>query len=385
MGIELQQLEKQKRKTHPQKENKTGKTSDLIALLNKDIQLFGKKLKDKKKEKFYSELAILLSSGLDIKSSLDIVVDEQTKEADKKIFRDISNSVLGGGGLSEALVESGYFSPYEYYSIKIGEESGKLNNVLEDLATFYDKKIKQKRQLVNAFSYPILVLITAFAAVFFMMNYMVPMFVDVFSRFGGELPAITRFIVRMSDFFSNNNLLFFSLTVAIVFMILLLRKNNRFRNVSSKLLLGIPLLGDIVKKIYLERFCQSMALLTVSKTPMLQAIQLVKKMISFYPFEKALVIIENDVLHGKLLYESMQQFKLFDKRFVSLIKVGEEVNQLELIFEKLDRQFAEELDHRISMISSLLEPFLIIFVGVIVGIVLIAMYLPMFQLSTSVF
>lgn len=385
MSIDLRQLEKKQKNRRVEQKNPDEKASEIFAFLNKDIQLLGKKLKDKKKEKFYAELGILLSSGLDIKSSLDIIIEEQNKVADRNIFNEISSLVFSGGSLSEALNESGYFSPYEYYSIRIGEESGKLNEVLEDLALFYTKKIKQNRQLVNAFSYPVLVLITAFAAVFFMMNYMVPMFVNVFSRFGGDLPAITQFIVGLSGFFSNNNMFFFLVTTTIILFTMVCKKKDKFRSISSNIILGIPLLGDIVKKIYLERFCQSMTLLTASKTPMLQAIQLVKKIISFYPFEKALIIIENDIMHGKLLYESMQAFNLFDKRFVSLIKVGEEVNQLEQIFEKLDHQFAEELDHRISLISSLLEPVLIIFVGIIVGIILIAMYLPMFQLSTSVF
>ncbi len=387
MAIDLKQIKKSKKKLKGLKVplDSDSKTNIIIDLLNKDIKLFGTKLKDKKKERFYSELGILLSSGLDIKSALDIIVDEQTKEADKKLFKEICNYVLEGGNLSEALKESEKFSNYEYFSIKIGEESGRIKNVLEDLAVFYSKKIKQNRQLVNAFSYPILVLITAFAAVFFMMNYMVPMFVDVFSRFGGELPAITRMIVKISDFFANYSGLMFLILVIIVVFLFIIRNKTIYRRIASSILLKTPLLGDIIKKIYLERFCQSMALLTGSKTPMLKSIQLVNKMISFYPFEKALTIIENDILYGKLLNESMQQFPIFDKRLVSLVKVAEEVNQLDLIFEKLDKQYAEELDYKISMISSLLEPILIIFVGLLVGIILIAMYLPMFQLSTSIF
>ena len=137
--------------------------------------------------------------------------------------------------------------------------------------------------------------------------------------------------------------------------------------------------------IYFERFSQSLALLISSKTPLLNAIQLVKNMIVFYPYVKALNVIEKDIMQGMQLNESMSKFPLFDKRVISLIKVAEEVNQLDTIFQKLSKQYSEELEHKLSILSSLLEPVLIIFVGLIVGIILIAMYLPMFQLSTSIY
>ena len=128
-----------------------------------------------------------------------------------------------------------------------------------------------------------------------------------------------------------------------------------------------------------------MALLISSKTPMLRSIQLVKNMISYYPFEHALGIIENNILHGKQLHESMMEFKIFDKRMIYLTKVAEEVNQLDTIFTQLYNQYNEELEHRIGMIANLLEPILIIGVGILVAIILIAMYMPLFQLSTSFF
>ncbi|OFX26851.1 MAG: hypothetical protein A2033_08155 [Bacteroidetes bacterium GWA2_31_9] len=128
-----------------------------------------------------------------------------------------------------------------------------------------------------------------------------------------------------------------------------------------------------------------MALLIASRTPMLRAIQLVRNMIGFYPFEKALDIIDSDIMSGKSLHESMKKFSIFDNRTISLVKVAEEVNQLDTIFERLNKQYSDELEHRIGMMSSLLEPAMIIFVGVLVGVILVAMYLPLFQLSTSIY
>lgn len=381
MAIELSQL-KEKR------EKRKGKSSfyeNIIKLLNTDISFKSSKLSDKKKERFYAELQILLSSGIDIKSAFDIIVDEQTKKQDKELFSTISNKVLKGVSVSKALEESKMFSPYEYYSLQIGEESGEINRVLEELAQYFAKRIKQKRQLTNAFSYPVLVLITALAAVFFMMNYMVPMFVDVFSRFHGELPALTKFIVQLSAFTNKYFIVFVLIIIGLFVVRFIVKKHEWYRKLAGIIILRLPFWGNITKMIYFERMAQSMALLISSRTPLLNAVHLVRNMIVFYPYVKALEVIEHDIMKGKHLYESMAKFSLFDKRVISLIKVAEEVNQLDTIFEKLSKQYSEELEYKLSVLSSLLEPFLIIFVGLIVGIILIAMYLPMFQLSTSIY
>jgi type IV pilus assembly protein PilC len=128
-----------------------------------------------------------------------------------------------------------------------------------------------------------------------------------------------------------------------------------------------------------------MALLLGTKTPMLRSLGLVKKMIGFYSFEKAIEVMEKDIMHGKLLHQSMEQFDLFDTRIKSLVRVAEEVNQLEVIFSKLNNQYNEELEHQIGMLSSLLEPAMIIIVGGLVSVILISMYLPLFQLSSSIY
>lgn len=356
----------------------------VTGLLSKEINLWGNELKDRKKENFYSELTILLSSGIDIRTSLDIIVDEQTKEADRNLFKEIKIDVVGGLGLADAIRKSGKFSDYEFYSLKIGEESGRLKDVMVDLASFFSKKIKQQRQLTSALTYPTLVIVTALVAVIFMLNFIVPMFVDVFKRFNGDMPPLTRHIIALSTFFKAYIIYMVLGLLVLAGILISVRKTEYFRAHSSVLLMKLPLFGEIIQKIYLTRFCQSMALLLGAKTPMLRSLGLVKKMIGFYSFEKAIEVMETDILHGKLLHQSMGQFKLFDTRIISLVRVAEEVNQLEVIFSKLNNQYNEELEHKIGMLSSLLEPAMIIIVGGLVSVILISMYLPLFQLSSSI-
>ena len=362
---------------------KQKKESSIFDFLNKDIRLFGIGLSDKKKERFYSELHILFSAGLDIKTTLELIEEEQIKKTDKELFCKIKEYVVNGGSLSEALNKTGKFSTYEYYSIKIGEESGRLPEVLDELAVFFIKKIRQQRLVLNALSYPSIVLFTAFGAIFFMMKFIVPMFADVFLRFGGELPYITKVIIHISNAFSLYAYYIIIPVISLAFFFYTQKEKDWFRRGSAFILMKIPVMGNIIQKIYLARFCHSMNLLISAKTPLLQAIQLVKKMVGFYPIEYSLAFVENDVLGGKSLSQSLSGYPIYNKRLRALIKVAEEVNQMDLVFGKLAKQYTEEVEHQTSLIGSLIEPVMIIFLGLLVAIILVAMYLPLFQLSTS--
>lgn len=148
-------------------------------------------------------------------------------------------------------------------------------------------------------------------------------------------------------------------------------------------IMNTPLAGSLVQKIHLSRFSLCMYLLLQSRTPLVEAIELVKKMVRYYPMKKALGNVQNDILHGQSLHRSISKFRIFDKRMISMIKVAEETNQLDLIFKSLKDQYNAEVEQRTTILANLIEPVLIIFIGLFVGIILVSMYLPMFKLSTS--
>jgi len=376
----LNEIKKPPRKQQKAPVNKKNSWSNI---LNKEISLFQNKRSNKKKEAFYSELSVLLASGMDIKSSLEIIAEQQKKEKDQQFYENILNEVVKGRTLSEALQDTGTISLYEYHSLRIGEESGRIKEILADLTNYFNKKIQQRKKITGIITYPVLVLVTAVLAVAFMLTFIVPMFTDVFNRFGGELPGLTKTIIKLSDFFSDYFWLFLLVVGILITFLILVRKHPLYRRISSALLLKMPFIGKVAVKIYLNRFCHTMALLTASKTPLLRSVQLVKQMIGSYTFEKALTDIESDILHGKSLHVSMSRFSVFDKKTTSLVRVGEEINRLDEIFQKLSNQYSEELDYQMGMLSNLLEPIMILLVGLLVAVILIAMYLPLFQLSTS--
>jgi type IV pilus assembly protein PilC len=378
-SIDLNRYENNKKTKSPVKEDNGG----LIALLNKDISFGNGELNDKKKEALYLELSSLLQAGINLKSSLELVTADQEKEKDQVLLKNIQDEVLKGSALSTAMGNSGKFSLYEVYSLQIGEETGKLIEVLQDLAKFYQNKIKQRRKIVSSLTYPCVVLSTSLGAVFFMLKFVVPMFGDVFKRFGGHLPWITEKIIGVSQAMENNFWRVFILFGLIGVFIFSTRKTERFRQISSKLLLKVPVVGNLVQKIYLARFCNSMRLLINAHLPLLRAIALCRQMIGYYPIESSLQKVEDDIMKGKSLHQSLQQFPVYPSKLIQLIKVGEETNQLDYFFARISDQYIEEVEYKTSTLSSMMEPLIIIFLGLIVGVILISMYLPLFQMSNS--
>jgi type IV pilus assembly protein PilC len=355
----------------------------LLDLLGKDISFGSSQLSDRKKEGFYNELGTLIRSGIDIRSALELTAGSYTNKKDVELFASVQQKVIGGKSLSETMQGEEKFSAYEYYSVKIGEETGRLSEVLGELAKYYKAKISQRRKIIGAITYPLLVLVTSFAAVFFMIKFVVPMFADVFQRFGGKLPYLTSLIVSFSDWLDRYIYLMLGVIVLVVVLVLVNRKKPWFKKYSALSLLRIPVVGEITKKIYLARFANTMRLLTETNTPLLQALELVRQMITFYPVEQSLRLAQDDILLGSSLSTALSKYDFYPAKFIQMIRIAEEVNKLEYFFEQLSEQYTEEVEYKTNAISGLLEPLIIIFLGLVVGVILIAMYLPMFQMSST--
>jgi type IV pilus assembly protein PilC len=216
-----------------------------------------------------------------------------------------------------------------------------------------------------------------------MLKFIVPMFGDIFKRFGGHLPWITEKIISLSNTLQSGFLPFLAVVTAVAFFIFTTRKKDTFRRLSTKHLLNLPVIGGLVQKIYLARFCNSMRLLINAKLPLLKAIGLIRQMIRFYPLETSLKQVEEDIIKGKALHQSLQQFDIYPAKMIQLVKVGEETNQMDYFFAKISEQYIEDVEYKTSTLSSAMEPLIIIFLGLIVGVILISMYLPLFQMSNS--
>jgi len=363
---------------------KTKAEKDWVSeLLQKEIR-FGKAFGSKKKEDFYSELGVLLKAGINLKDGLALLQENQKKEKLKAFYGEMVEALVSGRSLFEVLQERPEFTEYEYYSVKIGEETGTLNRIVEELGKFYERKNEQRRSLTNALTYPIIILITAIIVVIFMLRMVVPMFEDIFNQNGGELPGITKMVISASNFVKDYGWLVLIGLGSLIALRKTFSEKEWFKKGKDQLLLKIPYIGSFISSVYLAQFTQAVALLTSSKVPMLSSIQMVRKMIDFYPLNEALAKVEKGVLAGTSLNASMSGSKIFDNKMTSLVKVAEETNQTEYIFERLNQQYAIEVQQKSKLLSTLMEPMIIIVVGLFVGIILVAMYLPMFKLSSVV-
>lgn len=385
IDIRVIRQQTRQRKKHADIVVEKGENSkDFWNFLNRDIKVMPSGIKDRIKEGFYTELATLFEAGMDVRSILELLAGEQKNKAAKTVFLNILDEVTRGASLSTALSNSGKFSRYEYYSIMIGEESGKLVVVLKDLALYFQKRIKQRRQIIGALTYPLVVLTVAFLAVGFMVGYVVPMFSTVFKRFGSDLPAITAFVIAGSAFFTASlkyMLLGLGLTIAFVFW---QKDTPWFRKYAAMWILKIPVAGNIVHKVYLARFANTMALLCGAKMSLMQSIELTQKMVTFFPIESALNDIKNKVAEGWFFYKSIAEHSIFPGKMVAFVKAGEQVNQLELFFGRISDQYTAEIEYHTAMLSKLLEPLIIVVLGAVVSVILIAMYLPMFRMGQTI-
>ncbi|KAA1247597.1 type II secretion system F family protein [Aquimarina sp. RZ0] len=375
MGIKIANTKKEKQKDS---------SFDISEILTTEITLFGTAFNSKKKEQWYAELSILLKSGIDLKSGLELLSETQKKEKDQKLMITMLSQLVDGSSFSEILKKDKNFTDYEYYAIKIGEQTGQLAQITLELSEFYKRKNDLRREIVSSLTYPLIVMLTACIVIIFMLKYVVPMFVDIFEQNNVELPGITKAIINFSNFTGENGFLILaSLTISVI-VVIIISKKDWYRKFSGSFLLKIPILGNYFRKIYMAQFTQALSLLTQAKVPMVDSIELIKNMINFYPLQQGLHKTNQAVIAGDKLSAAFAQNPIFDKKMIAMVRVAEETNQTEFIFQKLNEQYNQQVKHQSQVISNVLNPVLTIMVGIIVGVILIAMYLPMFRLSSVI-
>lgn len=359
-------------------------SDEIQKLLKKDINFFRARFGAKKKEAFYTELAVLLGAGINLKNALLLIDEEKSGKQGSSIISSLVDSLVRGKSFSEALKDYNQFTEYEFTSVKIGEETGTLIKVASELGLFYQRRNEQRKNIMNAMSYPIIVMATALISVLFMLRYVVPMFAEIFKHNNVKLPFLTEIIISASIAIEKYFVWFLLAVVILYFIIHKLKELQEYRRISSMILLKIPFFGELIRKMYLAQFTQALALLSSAKIPILQSIQLTKMMIDFYPLKQALEGIETMILNGKSLSDSAAPFSLFDRKMISLLKVAEETNKSEFVFERLANQYNNDVQYQSKMLSTILEPIIILVLGALVAIILVAMYLPMFKLSTVI-
>ncbi|HEY0976985.1 MAG TPA: type II secretion system F family protein [Flavobacteriales bacterium] len=344
---------------------------------------FPDRLDDVRKERLFRELALLLRSGVDPRTVLELLAKAQSGKQAVAVIGTLRSHVMRGSSLSEAMAKVQVFSPYERQSVRIGEESGRAADVFEELAQHHADRIALRRMLRQAMAYPLFVMTITLAVIAFMMNVIVPMFAQVFARSGGELPALTQAVMEASRLFRAGWTWMLLGVASIIACLVVLWRRPGTRIRMESLIWSVPFVGPLQRSTRLSRFCRSMAFLLGSGSPLDRALQLSEGMTGSLRLEHALVRVRLKVVKGSSLADALAEHREFEPSLVAMIAVAEEVKRLDVMFQRSAERYADEVKHRTALLGSVLEPAMIVVIAVLVGIVLVAMYLPMFKLSTT--
>ncbi len=359
------------------------KEREKASFLERDIQVFPHAISDKEKIRIYQQLSTLLTAGVDIKTAFDILFKQIKNKKSRAKLEQVLETLIKGKTLSESFAAFSDFTPYEIYSIKIGEETGRLTTVLNKLTLYFEGKISQRRQIVSALSYPAIITLTSIGAVSFMILFIIPMFEEVFARFQGELPGLTKTVIALANGLKGKAPFYAIVLIGLVSIGYYYRKTTRVQYWKEVVILKIPIINEIYKGIYLARFCDSMSLLIHASVPLLTCLEMVEKMIGFQHIQNTLGSIRKDLMQGKTFSSALDIHPIYDDQMKAFVKVGEEVNQLAHFFDKLGTEYTDSVKYKTGLLSTFLEPVMIVFLGLMVGLILVAMYLPMFELSSS--
>jgi type IV pilus assembly protein PilC len=366
---------------------KTGKKGALSVNINIKIPGLSGRVKSKVLTTFTRQLATLVDAGLPLLRGLRVLEKQEKNATLKSIIGDLALAIEGGSTFSEALAQHPkVFNRLFVNMVKAGELGGVLEVVLTRLSEFMEKAQKIKGKVVSAMFYPVAVLCVATGILFILMTKVIPKFKAVFADMvpGDQLPAFTRLVLGVSDAITNH-LPVTSICVAIAVVIFLLLIRTKFgRFAFDKFKLKVPLLGPVISKVAISRFTRTLGTLVSSGVPILQALTIVKETAGNVVVSQAVGSVHDSVKEGETITAPLEASGVFPPMVVSMVDVGEQTGALPEMLLKIADNYDEEVDNAVAAMTSLLEPVMIVFLAVIVGSIVIAMFLPLIYLMGHV-
>jgi type IV pilus assembly protein PilC len=333
---------------------------------------------------FTRQLATLVQAGLPLLRGLRVLQKQERNSTLKEILGELAVSIEGGSTFSEALAQHPkVFNRLFVNMVKAGELGGVLEVVLKRLAEFSEKAQKIKGKVKAALFYPIAVLIVAIGIMILLMCFVVPKFKDVFAGMGFKLPGFTLFVMGVSDIIKNNILATAGVLALCVIAFLLFIKTNFGRHLWDKFKLHMPALGPVISKVAISRFTRTLGTLVSSGVPILQALTIVRETAGNVIIAGAVNKIHESVKEGETITAPMEGSGVFPPMVVSMVDVGEQTGALPEMLMRIADDYDEQVDNAVSAMTSLLEPIMIIFLAVIVGSIVIAMFLPLIQMISN--
>lgn len=352
----------------------------------KSASLFGKR---KKKitagdiAVFSRQLATMMSAGVPMVQGLDIVGRGHDNPAMQDLVLKIKSDVEGGTNLSQALAQHPrHFNELFCNLVEAGEAAGVLDTLLDKLATYLEKTESIKKKIKKALFYPAAVVVVAFLVTAILLIFVVPQFESLFRGFGADLPVFTRFVVNLSEFFQSYWYIIFGVVIGLGVAFAEGRKRSRkFVRLVDRLALKIPVIGTILEKAAIARYARTLSTMFAAGVPLVEALESVSGATGNVVFQEGVLVMRDQVASGQQLQSAMKLSNLFPNMVVQMTAIGEESGSLDTMLAKVADFYEEEVDNMIDSLSSLLEPMIMVVLGVLVGGLVIAMYLPIFQMG----
>jgi type II secretory pathway component PulF len=334
---------------------------------------------------FCRQIATMLAAGIPVLQSLRIMAKQITNQKLRTIITDLAVNIESGGNLSDAFAKyPKVFSPLFQNVIRTGEESGSLDRSFSYLAILHENEKDINERIKAATRYPKIVLTAMFSAVFFLMSFVVPKFVQMFSKVGVDLPLPTRILIAVSNIFSHN---FISIIIGIITLVILYRvclNYKEFVYQRDRLVLRIPIVGDLSTKIYMSRFCRVFEILVASGVDIIKTLKLSATALDNLVLYRMLEEVTEEVEEGVDLHTAMSKHNKFPSMVEQMIAVGEESGQLDTMMGKVADYYELETNYTIKNLSAMIEPIMLLFMGVLVGFMALAIFMPMWNMMNVV-
>ena len=335
---------------------------------------------------FSRQLATMLSAGIPLVQSFDIVGSGHENASMQKLIYAVKADVEGGSALAEALAKHPlYFDDLFVNLVEAGEQAGALETLLEKIATYKEKTEAIKKKIKKALTYPAAVLVVAFVVTIILLIFVIPAFEDLFQGFGADLPAFTRMVIDLSEFVRDRGWALAMAAAALVSTFFYFKKRSRpMRHFLDRLALKAPVIGPIIQKASIARYARTLSTMFSAGVPLVEALESVSGATGNIVYEIGVLQIRDEVATGQRLQQAMENTDLFPNMVIQMIAVGEESGSLDEMSAKVADFYEEDVDNAVDNLSSLLEPLIMSILGVLVGGLVVAMYLPIFKMGSVI-
>jgi type IV pilus assembly protein PilC len=334
---------------------------------------------------FTRQFSVMLDAGLPLVGCLEILGEQEEHRKFRDIVQQVRADVEAGSSLSDAMAKHPAAFDQLYVSmVSAGEAGGILDIILQRLSTYLEKLYRLKNQIRSAMIYPAVVVTIACVVVYVILWKVIPVFTQLFSALGGEMPFLTRMVVGASNIIGRYGLGVIAILVAGLFAVRAYHRTYRGRRVIDGLLLKLPVIGILLRKIAVARFSRTLSTLTASGVPILEGLDITAKTSGNAIIEDAVLAVRRSVEEGKTLSAPLRETKVFPPMVVQMIYVGEQTGALDQMLTKIADFYEDEVDIAVAGLIKLLEPIMIVFLGVIIGTIVTAMYLPLYTVLSRI-